>query len=287
MTSGGNRIGRHRLLGVDLDVTVDDPALRGSLAEVIDPFRAPGRGALAFHVGGGDGPQPDGEVARYRVTLDGTQVMRPQGREQCLAMLIFWINQRVVSTPSDRLLIHASVAALGRGALVFPGASGAGKSTLVAGLVRAGLGYLSDELAPIRIATTHVDAYPRAITLEQGSWGAFPELERRRAHVPGADQWYVPPAALRPGCVTEGPLPVVGVIFPTARPGATTRIQPLPRAEGLARLGRTTFNLAAHGPAGFATLATVLRSADVCLDLVGGSIDAAVDGVLTATSGLR
>lgn len=279
MTAAPRAVGHYRMLGVDIDLRVGDEALARHLADVLAPFEVAGTGGQPLVIEPRDGG--------FTVTLDGAVIMRPTSREACLTHLVWRLNQGVIETPTPHLLIHASVAGRAGSALVFPGASGSGKTTLVAGLVRAGLDYLSDELAPIELATGLVTPFPRSLTLEQDVWSSFPELEERRAMVPGTDQWYVPPAELRGGRVEPRSLPVAAIVFPTARPGSPTTLSTLPRAEALVRLLRTTFNLADHGARGFRALEAIVRDASLCAELIGGSVDGAVSAVLDATSGLQ
>ena len=82
-----------------------------------------------------------------------------------------------------------------------PGASGSGKSTLTAGLARAGLGYLTDELAALDLASGQLLPYPKPITVKPGSFavaardgpGPGPESRsRRRAPARWAgEEWQV------------------------------------------------------------------------------------------------
>jgi hypothetical protein len=266
------------MLGLDVAIHVGDRSVASALAVVFAPFLVDEPGGRPLVV------WPDGEG--FRVTLDGEPFFRPRSVEECITWMIWRLNEEVVASPTDRLIVHASVASHRGVALMFPGTSGAGKSTLVAGLVRAGLQYLSDELAPIPIGTTVVEPYPRSLTLEQGSWRFFPELEQRREMIPGRDQWFVPAASLRGGCVDDAPRPIGAVIFPRADPGAATVLEPMSRADALARLAETAVNMVAHGPAGFRTLADVVRSTTVCAQLVSGDVDTAVAAVLAAAEGL-
>lgn len=279
MTPQPPLVGRYQMLGVDVALHVQDHAVASALEVVFAPFRVDEPGGRPLVVW----PQGDG----FRVTIDGEPFFNPRSVQECIAWMIWRLNELVVATPTDRLIIHASVASRDGIAMVFPGSSGAGKSTLVAGLVRAGLQYLSDELAPIPIGTTLVEPYPRSLTLEQGAWAFFPELERRRAVVPGRDQWFVPASRLRPDSVDDAPRPIGALVFPRALPGAATVLEPMSRADALTRLAETAVNMVAHGPSGFRTLAEVVRRAPVCANLVSGDVDSAVAVVLGATEALR
>lgn len=268
-------LGRYRLLSADVAIHVDDPEVREGLHAVLQQFEVRGEGGQRIEV------VPD--RGGFRGTLDGRPFISAADQRACLTYLIFRLNELVAETPIDRLIVHAAVAGTDGFALLFPGRSGAGKSTLVAGLVRAGWTYLTDELATIPLGTTTVEPYPRSITLEQGSWGAFPELES--AAVRAIDQWYVPPERLRPGCVETDPLPIAGIVFPQASPGTPTEIRAVDPARALLRLSREAVNLAAHGAAGFQTLASIVRDAQICSEITAGTVRGAVDAVTAAASG--
>jgi hypothetical protein len=264
-------VGRYRMLGLDVTVYADVPAIADALAVVLEPFRLeePGGRRLVIWT------EPDG----FRVTLDEAWFFDSDSVEGCIQWVIYRLNELVVETPTDRLIVHASVASRDGMALLFPGASGSGKSTLAAGLVRAGFRYLSDELAPIPIGGTLVEPYPRSLTLEQGSWTFFPELEARQSAVVGRDQWFVRASRLGSGCVEDTPRPIAAIVFPTAQPGAVTSLSHISRSDALVELAASTVNLTSHGRPGFRTLAAVARGAAVCARLTAGDVDTAVEAV--------
>ena len=264
-------LGRYQLLSTHVAIHVDDQHVREGLDLLLRQFAVDHEGGRVVLV------EPDGRGFRGSID-DGRPFMQADDAQACVTHLVFRLNELVAETPTDRLVVHASVAGFGDGALLFPGRSGAGKSTLVAGLVRSGCSYLTDELAVIPLGTTDVEPYPRSITLEEGAWPAFPELEGRAFR--GVDQWFVPPERLRPACVAAAPLPIVGVVFPQAQPGGDTTIRPLERAEGLMRLSRQAVNLTAHGGDGFQTLAEIVRGARICSELTSGTVEDAVAAVL-------
>ena len=74
------------------------------------------------------------------------------------------------------MLLHAGVVVRGPHCLVLPGRAEAGKSTLVAGLVRAGWGYGSDELALLSFTDERLKPYQRPISIDVGAYDIFPEL---------------------------------------------------------------------------------------------------------------
>jgi hypothetical protein len=270
-------LGHYQLLSTHVAIYIDDDEVRDAAGQVLAQFTTSSTGGRSVLV--------EREGSGYRGTIDGKPFFRATDARACVTFLVWRLNELVAETRTDRLIVHASAAGIDGQALLFPGHSGAGKSTLVAALVRAGCSYISDELAVIPIGTSLVEPYPRAITLEQGTWAAFPELEDRV--VRAVDQWFVPPDRLREGCVSPAPLPIAGIIFPQATPGAPTSVRSLDRGKALVRVARQGVNLAAHGPPGFHTLARIVRDARICSEMTAGAVEAAADAVLEAAAGLH
>lgn len=166
-------------------------------------------------------------------------------------------------------MIHAGLAADGDRCLLFPGRGEAGKSTLVAGLVRAGWRYGSDELALLPLEGRGVGSYARRISIDVGAYEIFPEL-LAKGYDPDAEQWHVRPEDLAPDPL--GDLPeITHILFPLYEPNAPTVIAPLTVAHALHRLVGHAVNLRDHSVAGFNQLgdlaqrcpAATMRSGDL------------------------
>ncbi|MFT7532651.1 MAG: hypothetical protein ACI9FD_003684, partial [Gammaproteobacteria bacterium] len=75
----------------------------------------------------------------------------------------------------DHILnLHAGVVAKGGAVFAFPANSGAGKSTLVAGLIKRGYQYFSDEIVPLARDTCLATPIPLGICIKDT---AFPTLQ--------------------------------------------------------------------------------------------------------------
>jgi hypothetical protein len=137
-----------------------------------------------------------------------------------------------------RYPLHAGALAdqAGRGVLL-AGPSGAGKSTLTIALVRAGLGFLSDDIVFLEQQPDAVDvlAFPDALGVTEGTRRMFPELSapdgqsvtgfpKRLRRV--EDVWDV---AMPDRCRAEL------LLFPEIVPGASGLV-PLPPGDALLRL---------------------------------------------------
>ena len=147
----------------------------------------------------------------------------------------------------DLYFLHAAVAEVGGEAYLLVAESGGGKSTTLWGLLHHGWRYLSDELAPIDLATMKVHAYPRALCLKTQPPQAYPlpaaTVETPRTlHVPVRQ---LPAVSQLESC------PLAAIYFVTYCPDAGgPAIRPISTGEASARLYANTLNQLAHANAG-------------------------------------
>jgi hypothetical protein len=168
--------------------------------------------------------------------------------------LVWDVNRGAAEASEQHLLFHAGgLEAAGRGVLV-PGPSGSGKSTLTAGLTRAGLDYLSDELVAFELATGLLLPYPKPITLKAGSFAALPELAP-----PADDPFDSESSAERERQVPVGagtaqrvgvPCEAAFIVVPSYDPGGVTMLTPLTETEAFFTLALNAVNLIPHQTAG-------------------------------------
>jgi hypothetical protein len=205
-----------------------------------------------------------GEPHRYTLTSvdsgtfdlarDGELVRAGLTCADSIGWLVWDVNRAAAQTSGQHLLFHAGgLEATGRGVLV-PGPSGSGKSTLTAGLARAGLAYLSDELVAFELATGRLLPYPKPITLKAGSFAALPELARLAdddfgSRSPASREWQVPVGASTALAVGT-PCEVVFVVVPRYDPGGATALCPLTETEAFFTLALNAVNLIPHQTAG-------------------------------------
>lgn len=233
------------------------------------------------------GSEQAGGACRFAVYRGAARLMEVGDEADLAPMLLWWVNRVVCFETAHRIMVHASVAAApGGAAVVMPAPAEAGKTTLVAGLVSAGFGYLTDEAAALDPATGQFDAYPKALSIDPGSWPLFPEL---RPDVPdelrrfAARQWHVHPDAIRPGAIV-GSAPPGWIVAPRYEAGAVTTMEPLQRPEALALLIGESFNLPRFGQAGLDALADLVRASS-CWRLTSGNLGEAVQAVTSLTGG--
>ncbi|MCA9140183.1 MAG: hypothetical protein KDB00_25600, partial [Planctomycetales bacterium] len=122
-----------------------------------------------------------------------------------------------------------------------------GKSTTLWGMLHHGWRYVSDELAPIDLATLYVHPYPRALGLKDQPPPAFP-LPAQAVTTPRAI--HVPVAQL-PSVSTESTCRVEAAFFITYRgDGIRPSIRPVSAGEAGARLYANALNQLSHPNAG-------------------------------------
>lgn len=197
---------------------------------------------------------------------------------------LFWhINTETIRRTGDFLLIHAGAVAtpFGEG-VVLPAPTGAGKTTLVAGLIKAGFGYLSDEAAAIDPISRNLYPYAKALSLkDEALFKWFPDLYtidgngiKVRRHLRAEE--------IRSGSAAE-PCPISFVIAFRFDQGLPTVLTPLSAGEGALELVRNALNLHLYGSRALPLLADVVRSAR-CYRLVSGNGHEAVSAVIRLTS---
>jgi hypothetical protein len=202
-----------------------------------------------------------------------------------VSWLLHHANRSAIQSCTGEVVVHAAAAEHDGRALLFPGPPGSGKSTLVAALVRAGLGYLTDEAAAVDFDSLEVRPYPKPISVKPGSQCVLRDLEP--PPWPGATRaggdWWVPPAAIRSDCVA-GPAPPSFVIALRYLPGAPTSLVAMRPAQAVMALAENSFNLPGQGRAGLALLARVVERS-VCFRLVFGDLLVACRLVLQLVDG--
>jgi len=197
-----------------------------------------------------------GPAVRYSVTGDARSfaLHRPGGRALVgaggaafLSLLEHDLTVELQRRRPDLLFLHsAALDWQGRACLLVAG-SGVGKSTTAWALLHHGCGYLSDELAPIDIASLNVHPYPRALCLKDVPKGYPPPA----AAVDLGITTHIPPTSF-PGMPVYEPKPL-SAIFLLRRmraSGAAPEIRALAPAEAAARLYVHALNPLAHGNGG-------------------------------------
>jgi hypothetical protein len=283
-----------RALSYRFAVCCDDAALGAQISALLSSLRD-AHAEIPYEGAVDTGPL--GEPAPHRYTLTASpgragavDVRRDEELlESALApgvavgWLVWDVNRLAAELSGQHLLFHSGgLEASGVGILV-PAASGSGKSTLTAGLVRAGLGYLSDELVALELDATgsgpgRLLPYPKPITVKPGSFGVLADMAPAVPDGDGDGEWLVP--------VGDGTGRRVGgacepgfVIVPRYDPSAETALARLSETEAFFTLALHAVNLLPHGPAGSEALGR-LAAHCACYALAFSDLDAACGLVL-------
>ena len=223
--------------------------------------------------------------ARERELYVDSERIMVMDRPSWLVRYMAWhVNHQVIKRSSGYVLLHAAAAAHDGVGVLLPGAPEAGKTTLVAGLIRSGFSYLTDEAAAIDPETLQIEPYPKPLTIDRGSWPVLPDLAPVGADTPRGyheGQWHVSPATLRADAIS-GRVSAAVIVFPRFEAGAATTLEPLGRAEALVALLDQTFRLHQDGRRNLDVLARVVKPVD-CYRLTSGDLDEACELVLKVT----
>jgi HprK-related kinase A len=257
----------------------DSAAAAGAVERVLGPLRDTSSSGPEHVYEVVDHSRAEEAPASFGLLLDSKAIIRNATFSDVLGYFLWHVMREAVAF-APGVIVHAGVVARGGRAVVLPGRSGSGKSTLVAGLLRAGFSFLSDELAAFDPVSGNVLPVPRALSLKRGSWSLLPELERESIASGGklGDVLMIPPSAI--GSQRTGRSSVVRfVVAPTYVEGSALQLVPVTRAEGLLDLAQNAFNLDRLGSEGFAQLGRVAAGAS-CYRLIAGSLDEAVTSVV-------
>jgi hypothetical protein len=182
------------------------------------------------------------------VQFDGERVAGMTTLSAMVDALVHDLNRRVVDA-SPHLLLHAGGVAGAGVAVALPGHMEAGKTTLTAGLVRAGLGYLTDEALAFDRETLLALPYPKPLSIDPGAWPLFLEL----APPESAEGLRLQPmASAGYSYPTRGAgrfMPTAAVVFPaTRRAPVVTALVPVGRGRRWWSWPRTPSDLGAGRP---------------------------------------
>jgi hypothetical protein len=175
---------------------------------------------------------------------------------------LWHMNREAIAGCAPFLAIHSAAAERDGIATLLPATQDAGKSTLVAGLVRSGFRYLTDEAALIDGTTAEIEPYPKPMWLSPHSMLAIPGLQARV--MPAYRELhrmrtYVRPVDLDGAVGVRSPVRLV--VSPRYAPAHPAELVPMSRAETLMCLAENSFNLRERGDLGMAALRSVVDRA--------------------------
>jgi hypothetical protein len=262
---------RFRALAHDFTVYSESVEFGRYLEHVLVDLAAPGEAATSYFVVDRGKRSRKG---RWAVYFGDERLSLTSRISNAIGMLLWHVNQETVRrTNPDMVLLHAAAAELHGVGVVLPAPMDSGKTTTVAGLLRAGFRYLTDEAVAIHPQTGWVSPFAKPLSIDRGSWPVLPDLEPPTV-LAYTNQWHVPAGAIRPGALGNQVLPRL-IVSPQFRAGAATTLEPVSRGRMLVELGESTFHFHEHAIRNFTALAELARRCD-CYRLVIGDLDEAV-----------
>lgn len=248
--------------------------LRAHVGDLLAPLRAPGHTGTRY--------EHRVSAAGHILCRDGAP-LRPAGPAGLVVPTLLWqVNRQAVASSAGIVPVHAAAAARGRAGVVLAGRSGAGKTTLVAGLVRAGLDYLTDEVVAIDPTTGRILAYPKPLSVKIGGRRLLEDLRRPTPAALTAYeslQWQLPATSIRADAPGDWAEPRVVVIV-DREPGTACRLEPLRPGEAVLALAANLLRYGPHPRRDVEALATVVtrsRSFRLTVDGLDEACQALVD----------
>lgn len=271
-----------RALCFPFKVRTNIDGIGGFLAEMLAPLVAADPKAATSTVSLDD--RGEGHPDRYAACVDGEVIHETAEAANLIAALAWIVNRRAVAGTCGHLILHAGAVQFGERAVLAVGAMSSGKSTLVTGLVSGGAAYLTDEAVAVDATAGIVTPYPKAVTLDHGSWPLFPDLRPDLPDMLEPQQhvsWQVAPERIRPGCVGTACAPAL-VVLPQYRADAPpATVTPVAPRDLVLALAEQSFNFADLGKVGFETAVWIARRCPA-ISIVHSDLDAACAAVLDA-----
>jgi hypothetical protein len=183
--------------------------------------------------------------------------------------------------------IHAGAVVYKGAALIISGRSGQGKTTLVLGLLRRGLGLLSDEFAIADSSQQLIQPYRRSLHIRPGTPELIPELaflrDQPQLRLGGGVEWSLAPEQLAralPGSLAAAaPLRYVLLLDGPPRPQAAPALLPIPAAVATIELLRGTWAAASDFSGGLARIGRLLDGV-ICARLQAGAFEPTLDTLM-------
>jgi hypothetical protein len=218
------------------------------------------------------GPDPSGGF----VIEDGNESVSADAIDD----LVYQIDKKItIALQLERpelFFLHAAALAVNGRVVALPAFPGTGKSTLTLALAERGLGYLSDELAPVDLRNLTVTPYPHAVCLKSPPPAPYAVPHgtltlHRRLHVP---------VASLPTTTRHDPLPLAAIAFLRRDSARFRGLRALTTASAATCLMAHLLNGLAHPNCGL-DAAIALSHAVPCFELDVTDLPAAVNEIST------
>lgn len=221
----------------------------------------------------------------YALYYDRARLTVTHSPDVLLRYLAWHVNQTTIErSAAEHIVIHAAAASRAGITVVLPGQAEHGKTTTVAGLLREGYDYVTDEAVVIDPGTLHVLPFPKALSVDEGVWDLFPRCRPAYA-TRTTRQWQVPPELFGSRSLRNPtPRPKL-LVFPRYVHGESTRVLPLSRGEATRELAMATFRFQDAPCRNLRTLGEVVAGASVARLRIGSLEDAvlAIEELVSTT----
>lgn len=225
-------------------------------------------------------PNPDlNNGISFRVSIDHTAsiacgsdiIYRSFNYRYTLEYLEYKIYTLLIDRLSNYYLIHAGVVALNDKAIVLPASSGGGKTTLIAGLIKNGFRYLTDEIGVIDPHTLEVYPFLKPLNMKIGSLPLFdnfePEMklidENQITMEDKIHHVFVKSASAQ---TINKPVAVGKIVFVQYNPNEKSTLTPISRANAIFEMAKCSFNQFRFKDEGIAILDRLTRGCE-CYEL--------------------
>jgi hypothetical protein len=204
------------------------------------------------------------QAAGFDLLLDGQPAETAVDEYELLYFFEKNMTVEVQKRRQDLLFMHAAALEYQGRVLILVAPSGSGKSTTTWALVNNGFRYLSDELAPIDLATLRVHAYPHALCLK----AVPPEPFGLPDETLYTSYTLHVPVEYFPGELCREPAPLAAIFFLRYDPAAgEPAIRPISKGEAGARIYSNALNLLAHSRYGLDAAVKVANQSQ-CFELI-------------------
>lgn len=133
---------------------------------------------------------------RLRLFANGLPIVSLQEELELVPVLEGTLIGCAVRKRSECAAMHAGVVEIGGSGVLLAGSKGSGKSTLTLSLANEGARYFGDEVAFVRYDDAQVEAFPKAVTLKEGSFSMFGDTTTYRDPVRGKVRYHRPKSAV-------------------------------------------------------------------------------------------
>ena len=177
-------------------------------------------------------------------------------------LLVQFIRKR-----QDLLWLHAAAVERSGKALIVAGPSGQGKSTMSTRLCEMGWSFMSDDIAPVRMAANEVLPFPQSPFRRIGG--------TREVDRPTLESLEKEPVSIPPESIRREPAPIAAIVFPVYRPETESTLVPMASGNAAFELLRSYTNFIDHKESGVARASELARQIPAYQLIYSEGIDAA------------